>query len=135
MRRPTLLFLAAPLCALLLAACGSAVATSSFKGTSHDVAQTIADLQSDVTAGEQKKICANDLAKAVVSRLGGTKGCESAVKTQVAEIDSTELSVQSVDVAGSSATAKVKSISEGKTHESEVALVKEDGHWRVSALR
>src|ERR1700686_2384434 len=79
-----------------LSACGSAVSTGGFKGEQHAVAQTISNLQSDATATDQKKICANDLAGAVVSRLGGTKGCEQAIKNQLAEIDSLEVKIQSI---------------------------------------
>jgi hypothetical protein len=133
-RAPALLSL--PLCALTLSACGSTVATAGFKGEQHEVAQTISNLQADATAGEQKKICANDLAAAAVARLGGSKGCEEAIKKQLAEIDSLEVSVQSVKLAAgkTSATAAVKSIYEGKKRPSTVSLVKEGGKWKVSAL-
>ncbi len=135
MRRPPAL-LCLPLCALLLSACGSTVSTANFKGEQHEVAQTISNLQADATAGEQKKICANDFAATVVSRLGGTKGCEEAIKKQLAEIDSLEVSVQSVKLASgsTSATAAVRSIYEGKTRPGSVSLVKESGKWKVSGL-
>ncbi len=125
-----------PLSALALSACASTVSTASFKGQQHEVAQTISNLQADGTAGEQKKICADDLAGAVVSRLGGTKGCEEAIKKQLAEIDSLEVSVQSVKLAstGTSATAAVRSIYEGKTRPSTISLVKEAGKWKIAGL-
>jgi hypothetical protein len=134
MRLPALLCL--PPLALVLSACGSTVSTANFKGQQLEVAQTISNLQADATAGEQKKICANDLAAAVVSRLGGTKGCEEAIKKQLAEIDSLEVSVQSIKLAtgGASATAAVRSVYEGKTRPSSVSLVKESGKWKISAL-
>src|SRR5271157_4592949 len=94
------MLLLAPLLTLSLAACGSTVSTSSFKGEEHEVAQTVANLQADSTAGEQSKICANDLSQPVVSKLatvtglGGKKGCEKAIKDQLAEIDNLELSVK-----------------------------------------
>ena len=133
-RTPALLCL--PLCALALAACASAVSTAAFKGEQQKVAQTIANLQADATAAEQKKICANDLAAAVVTRLGGTTGCEAAIKSQLTEVDSLEASVESVKVAsdGKSATATVKSIHEGKGAPSTVSLVKEGGKWKISGL-
>jgi hypothetical protein len=133
-RLPALLCL--PPLALTLSACASTVSTAGFKGQQHDVAQTIANLQADATAGEQKKICANDLAAAVVSKLGGKKGCEEAIKKQLAEVDSLTVSVQSVKLAsgGTSATAAVRSIYEGKTRPSSVSLVKEAGKWRISAF-
>ncbi len=123
-----------PLCALAVSACATATTTGNFKGAEHSVAQTVANLQGDVTAGEQKKICSRDLAAKVVASLGGTKGCEAAIKEQVAEIDNTEADVESVQVSGTNATAKVKSTVAGKKTLSTVALVEENGTWKISAL-
>jgi hypothetical protein len=133
-RLPALLCLSA--LALALSACASTVSTAGFKGQQHEVAQTISNLQADATAGEQKKICANDLAAAVVNRLGGKKDCEEAIKKQLAEIDSLEVSVQSVKLVagGASATAAVRSVYEGKKRPSSVSLVKEAGKWKITAL-
>ena len=118
-----------PVSALALAACGSTVSTAGFKGQQHEVAQTISNLQADATAAEQSKICADDLAASVVSKLGGAKGCEAAIKSQLAQVDSLEVSVESVKLApsGTTATAQAKSIHEGKSRASAVSLVKERG--------
>jgi copper chaperone CopZ len=127
------LLCAAPL-ALGVTACGSAaVSTSSFKGEAKEVAQAVANLQSNATAGEQQKICAADLAATIVTRLGGTKGCEAAIKNQLTEVDSFEVTVESVQVAGTKATANVKSIKSGKTWLGTLTLVKEDGKWKTSS--
>jgi copper chaperone CopZ len=123
-----------PVLAVALTACGTTASTAGFKGEQHDVAQTIADLQNDATAAEQKKICADDLAAALVKRLGGSKGCETAIKNQLTEVDNLETSVESVAVAGKTATAQVKSIREGKRVTSAVALVKEAGRWKISGI-
>jgi copper chaperone CopZ len=133
--RRLLALICLPLCPLVLAACGTTTSTASFKGTEHEVAQTIANLQADITAGEQKKVCANDLAGAVVTRLGGTKGCESTIKNQIGEIDNTELQVESVKVSGERATAAVKSVYQGKKRLKTVALVKEGGKWKIASLQ
>lgn len=135
MRRLPLL-LCLPLFALALSACGSTVSTAGFKGDQHDVAQTVANLASHATAAEEKKICGEDLAAGVVKRLGGTKGCEAAIKSQLAEVDSLAVTVGSIQIApdGASATALVASIHEGKSHPSTIALVKEDGKWKISGL-
>jgi hypothetical protein len=125
-----------PLLALGVGACGNAVSTSGFTGEQRAIAQTIANLQSDATAGEQKKICANDLSSAVVARLGGSKGCEQAIKNQLAEIDSLEVKVQSVTLGGgATATARVKSTFGGKSRSRNISLVKERGKWKVSGLQ
>jgi len=124
-----------PLCGLVLSACATTTSTGSFKGTQHAVAQTIANLQADVTAGEQAKICAQDLAAKVVGELGGKRGCEAAIKEQLAEVDGTEANVESVQVNGTSATARVKSTVSGKKSITTVVLLEEGGKWKISALR
>jgi hypothetical protein len=136
MRRRTPALLCAPLCALALSACGTAVSTSSFKGTQHDVAQTLANLQSDATANDEAKICSRDLAATIVSRLGGAKRCEKAIKDQLKEADNLELKVESVSVTNgaSTATARVRSIFLGKHQLSTVALVKDGSDWKISSL-
>jgi hypothetical protein len=131
-----LTLLCAPLLTLGVAACGSAtVSTSSFKGEAKAVAQAVASLQSNATAGEEQKICAADLAAAIVTRLGGTKGCETAIKNQLTEVDSFEVTVDSVQVTGANATANVKSIKSGKTWLATLALVREGGKWKTSSLQ
>ncbi len=125
----------AALCPLALAACGTTTSTAGFKGTEHDVAQTIANLQSNITSGEEKKICTETLAAAVVKRLGGTSACESTIKDQLAEIDNTELEVQSVKIEGSSATAEVKSIHSGKKRTTTVTLAEEGGKWKIVSVQ
>jgi hypothetical protein len=152
--RRALVLLCWPLLAVGLTACGTAVSTSAFKGEQHEVAQTVANLQTDATAGEEKKICANDLASAVVARLGGASRCEAAIKSQLGQVDNLEVSVQSVTLGPAkpggtakpggaakpgapglaTASARVKSIRSGKHAESTVSLVKEDGKWKISAL-
>ena len=135
MRRP-LALLCLPLSALALTACGNTVSTASFKGAEHEVAQTIANFQAAATAGEQKKICTEDLAAALVTRLGGTKRCEAAIKSQLNEVDSLEASVESVTLGpgGKTATAQVKSVHEGKKTTSTVVLVEEGRKWKISGL-
>ena len=125
-----------PLSVTALAACGATTTTAPFSGVRHEAAQAIANLQSDATAAEEKKICANDLAATIVRRLGGASGCEAAIKRQLEGVDNLEVSIQSVDVAadGTTATAAVTSIHEGKSRSSTVSLVKEGGRWKISGL-
>jgi hypothetical protein len=137
--RPPLVKLAPVAVALTaaLAGCGTSTSTSGFSGEKHAVAQTIANLQSDATSGEQKKICANEFAAGVVARLGGQSACERVVKEQLTQISNLETTVESVQIAadGKTATAQVKSIHEGKSRVTAVTLVKEGGSWKVSALQ
>ena len=51
----------AALLTLALGACGATTAsTSSFHGEQQEVAKAISNLQSDVTAADQSKICSNE---------------------------------------------------------------------------
>jgi hypothetical protein len=130
-----LIIVGAVLCAVMIAGCASSVSTSGYSGPDKEVAQVVANLQSDAQASDQKKICSEVLSAAVVTRLGGEKGCENALKTQLKEIDNLEATVHSVKLNGTSATATVIAIIEGKKHLSTVTLVKESGGWRVSGLQ
>jgi hypothetical protein len=141
MRSPARTFLAAIASTLVLAGCASSVSTSGFKGEEHEVAQTISNLQSDTSAQDHARVCANDLAHAIVERLSQSRGgCQQAIKTQQAEIDpGLEVTVESVHLGGTAAartaTAAVKSTFEGKHRSSTLELVKEGGKWKISGLQ
>jgi hypothetical protein len=129
----------AALAALLatgVAACGSTVSTGSFAGESHAVAQRVAALQSALSTGEAQKLCREDLARAVQTRLRAAgSSCEAALKRQLTAIDDYELAVQSIAIHGAEATATVRSTFSGKLHTSTVELVKEGGAWKVAAIK
>jgi hypothetical protein len=126
--------------ALALGACGaSTVSTSGFQGEQRQVAQAISNLQSDVSTADQSKICDTDLARAVVARLNAAPGgCKAVIKEQLAEIDSSSLTIKSVQLGGTgaqpTATATVRSTYGGKTRSSTVSLRKEEGKWKVSGV-
>jgi hypothetical protein len=148
--------LCSPLAALALAGalagCASSVSTSSFKGEQHDVAQTISDLQSDATAGDEQKICANDLAAPLVAQLNTVQEerngrsvrrtvsgrCRQVVKDQLSEIDSTDMKVESVTIAQGaarrSASARVRSVYSGKRRFATLLLLKEGARWKIARL-
>jgi hypothetical protein len=60
------------------------------------------------------------------------------VKRQVAEVDSLNMTVKSVQLSGTgaqrTASARVKSVYEGKMRPSTVSLVKEGGKWKISGV-
>jgi hypothetical protein len=131
--------LMAGLCALALTvgstACGETASTSNFQGESHSVAQTISDFQSDVTAGNQKKLCQNDLAGTLTARLQGTGGCQAVLKNQLHEIDALNMTIESVTVSGADAHARVKSTHSGKSRITTLTLVKEGSRWKISGAQ
>ena len=123
-----------PPLALGAAACGTTTSTSNFHGTEQEVAQTIADLQSDVTGSDRKKICERDLAAPGRRQARRAEGCETAVKNRLAEIDNTELKVEHGAVTGNKATAQVKSVYGGDKRVRTVTLAKEGSRWRITAI-
>jgi hypothetical protein len=127
----------AALAALGASACGTTVSTSSFSGEQHEVAQAIANFQSDASGGDEKKVCNNDLAGALVARLNSASGgCRQVLKDQLTEVESYDLTVDAVDVtaAGHAATARVRSIYGGKTRAATLSLVKEGGKWKLAGI-
>jgi hypothetical protein len=130
-----LVLLCVPLLAAVVSACASTT-SNSFKGESHAVAQTIANLQTDATAGEEQKICSEELASTVTARLNSAPGgCKQALKSQLSQVDTQELTVEKVDLHGStSASAEVKSTYAGKTKITTLTLVKENAVWKISSL-
>jgi Domain of unknown function (DUF4878) len=127
--------LSTTLLALAVAGCGGAVSTGNLKGESKAVAERIATFQSDVTGGEAKKLCQNDFARAVQTRLQAAGAdCTQALKKQLGAIDDFELTVESVAVDGDTATAKVKSMWSGKLRATTMRLVKEGKTWKIAGL-
>jgi hypothetical protein len=136
-----LALLFAPLLALGVTACASTTSSSSFKGEQHAVAQVISNFQSEATADEAQKICTSVLSTALTARLNAagrspsSGGCTQALKNQLIEVDSPELTIQSVKLLGSaSASATVKSTYSGKSRINTLTLVKEAGKWKISGL-
>jgi hypothetical protein len=139
LKTPSCALLGAALLAFGVAACGSTVATSSFKGEQREVAQAISNLQSDVRAGDQKKVCENDLAGPVISRLSAAPGgCKQAIKGQITEVDNFDVTVESVQITGTgskrTATARVKSVYNGKKRVRTVSLILENGKWKILSV-
>jgi hypothetical protein len=120
-----------------VSACGSTVSTTKFKGEQREVAQAISNLQSDVRAADQGKLCSNDLAASVVARLNATPGgCKQALKGQLTQIDNFDATVESVQITSTkkTATARVKSIYNGKSRVTSVSLVYEGGKWKLLSV-
>ena len=65
-----------------------AVTTAGFKGTQHEVAQTISTSRPRLPPAKQK-VCTEVLAAAIV-KARRKAGCEAAIKNQLAEVDGLE---------------------------------------------
>jgi hypothetical protein len=127
------------LCALALAsgisACGETASTSSYKGESHNVAQTVADFENDATSLDQKKVCEDDLAAALRTSLSRYGGCQTVLKSQLRAIDALTMSIESIAVNGTKASARVKSTYSGKSRVTTLLLVREGSKWKVSGVQ
>ena len=136
MARKLFLPIAGAACALALGGCGNTTSSAGFSGAQHEAAQAVANLQSAANAGEGGKICADYLASSIVNALGGRKGCETAIKHQLAQVDNLEITIEAVTLApgGTTATATVKSTYFGKRRLAKLPLVKENGRWKVAKL-
>ncbi len=65
----------------------------------------------------------------LLKQVGGKTGCEKAAKGAPKE---TDITVNSVDINGDKATAKVTAKAKGKSDDQTVKLVKEGGDWKIS---
>ncbi len=130
--------LVAGICALAFAvgvsACAETASTGKFSGESHNVAQTVSNFQTDATAEDEKKLCDNDLATTLTTKLARVGGCQTVLKAQLHEIDALSLKVESIVVSGDHALAHVKSTYAGKNRVTALTLVKEGSHWKISGL-
>ena len=126
---------------LLLAAagiatgCGTAGSNSSsdFTGSKKDVAKTVEDLESASRRSDEAKICRDLLAASLIDALRtGGKSCDSAVSDALDDADTFDLTVKSVSVTGTNATAVVDS--KEKSANDTFKLQKVGGRWKISSF-
>ncbi|HEX8083931.1 MAG TPA: hypothetical protein VF529_06535 [Solirubrobacteraceae bacterium] len=119
----------------LLAGCGGTTDSSGdFEGAEQDVATTIEDLEEAAQEDEPRRICQALLAKAVVQRIEASGAdCTKAVDKALDQTDTFSLTVEDVEVRGSTATARVETgVDEEKVET--VELVREGDAWKISKL-
>jgi hypothetical protein len=126
-------------CAALAAGCaptsGSSTKVSNFRGDQRAVAQAVVDFQSAANDSDEQRICGDLLAKALASRLAAHgRGCPAAVHEAIRDADSLDMTVQSVQVNGPRATARVKLETGKKDRTTTLTLVREGGTWRIAGL-
>ena len=126
--------------AAVLSGCAAATKDSAgdFTGERKAVAQTIEDLQKAGSDGDEAKICDDLLAAPVVARLkaapGAKNDCATALGDSLDDADSFEMTVKSVTVNGTTATAVVKSEAGKKDRTDTLDLVKEGSNWKLMSI-
>jgi hypothetical protein len=123
--------------AVAVAGCASQTTNSDssgkFRGDQRLVANTIEDFESAASKGDQDQICRDLLARPLAVRYaehGGT--CEGAVDGALKDTDSFGLTVESVRITGTDATARVKADRGKNDVLRTINLVKEGPGWRIS---
>jgi hypothetical protein len=126
---------------LLLAAAGLATgcgsggsdSASDFTGVKKDVADTVEDLESAARKSDEGKICRSLLSSSLIETFRSTgQSCTSAIADAVDDADTFDMTVKSVTVTGTTATAVVDS--KEKATNDTFKLVKEGGRWKIGSL-
>jgi hypothetical protein len=130
----------AAIAALAVTGCTSQTSSNDssgkFRGEQRLIANTVEDFESAAAKGDQDQICRELLAKPLITtyaKRGGT--CEQAVDGALKDTDSFGLTVESVRIAGTTATARVKADRGKNDVLRTINLVKEGTGWRISAFR
>jgi hypothetical protein len=112
---------------IVVALCGAtALALAACGGGGDGDEDKIRDVVKDVD-NNPASLCTDYGTDQLIQKLGGEKTCSAAAE-QAAKQDPSKTTVESVDVNGDKATAKLKD----DTGNSTVTFVKEDGEWKVS---
>jgi hypothetical protein len=122
--------------ALTFASCASSSDSSSdFEGDQREAASAVEDLQSAAHDDDASEICRTLLAKSLLDEIKG-RGleCTTVVKKALDAADTTELDVKSVQVSGTTATARVESGSGDNATTRTVRLTREGRNWKIASL-
>jgi len=119
-----------------LVACGAGGTDSSgdFEGEQREVASAIEELQTAAGDDDASEICRTLLAQSLLREIGSDQACRDRVAKALDAADTTELEVESVQVDGTNATARVKSGSGDSATTRTVRLTREGRNWKIASL-
>jgi hypothetical protein len=125
--------------ASLAAGCGAATDDDSagdFSGRQALVASTVEDLSAAASDRDcEDEICGQLLATALVDRLSAGGGnCRTTVKDALENTDTSDLTVRSVRIDGTRATARVAADTGDEDRVLTVGLLRERDRWKISRL-
>ncbi|MGZ4271885.1 MAG: nuclear transport factor 2 family protein [Solirubrobacteraceae bacterium] len=115
---------------------GTSDSSTKFQGEQRQVAKVVENLESTAskrTTSANDKICKELVATALARQLAAHgSSCPDAVNAALKDADAYQLTVQSVTIQGTQATAKVKVDTGDKDKVQSLALVKQGPGWRIS---
>jgi hypothetical protein len=130
---PVVLLAAAAIAAGCTTQATSSDSSGKFKGEQRLVANTVEDFESAASKGDQGKICRDLLSKELVATYAQHGGsCDKAVDGALKDTDSFGLTVESVALNGSQATARVKADRGKNDVIRTMTLVKQGPAWRIN---
>ena len=112
----------------------SSSSSTGFTGAKANVATALNLLASDASSANGADICKNVLASSVRDKLNQIGSCTTIVTNQLKTSDDYTLTVESIKVSGSTATAQVQTVHNGKKVISTVSLLKQSGGWRLASI-
>ena len=108
--------------------------TGSFTGAQGQVAVALNLLSSDASGANAKDICEHVFDTAVVKKLGNTTTCTTDVTAQLKTIGDFTLTIKTIVVTGSKATATVQTEDNGTKVIKTVLLHQQSGSWRLASV-
>ena len=97
------------------------------------MAGTVEDLESAARSSDEEEICTRLLASSLIDTLrSGGQSCTKAISDALDDADTFDMTVKSVTVTGTTATAVVDS--KRKTANDTFKLAKEGGVWKIASL-
>jgi hypothetical protein len=108
--------------------------TAGFTGAKADIATALNLLASDASSTNGADICKSVLANAVRSELNKLGTCATIIDNQLKTTDDSTLTIESIKVAGTTASARVQTVHDRNKVISTVTLVRQSGSWRVASI-
>jgi copper chaperone CopZ len=112
----------------------SSTNSSGFTGQKALIASTLNLLASDASSGNGADICQHVFASALEGALNRSGSCATKVNNQLKTIDDFTLTVESINVSGSSATARVQTVNDRTKVIQTVTLARQKSSWRIESV-
>jgi hypothetical protein len=112
----------------------SSANSGSFKGVEGSVAATINQFQSDASSTNGADMCANVLDTALLAKIKRAGNCTTVINAQLKTVDDFTVTIKSIKVTGTTATARVQTVNNGNKVFNTLKLIDEKAGWRVDSF-